>query len=86
MIIPPQQINIYVLPHKSGSVQVLHQQISPNLAIALARPVFELQKCYLDENCSEFNQEFIAVLRKKTALVSSAQVLRNELDNSLSSS
>ena len=63
MIIPPQQINIYVLPHKSGSVQVLRQQISPNLAIALARPVFELQKCYLDENCSEFNQKSIAVLR-----------------------
>ena len=26
MIIPPQQINIYVLPHKSGSVQVLRQE------------------------------------------------------------
>ena len=65
MIIPPQQINIYVLPLKSGPVQVLRQQILPNLAIALARPVFELQKCYLDENCSEFNQEFIAVLRTK---------------------
>ena len=63
MIIPPQQINIYVLPLKSGPVQVLRQQILPNLAIALARPVFELQKCYLDENCSEFNQKSIAVLR-----------------------
>ena len=63
MIIPPQQINIYVLPLKSGPVQLLRQQILPNLAIALARPVFELQKCYLDENCSEFNQESIAVLR-----------------------
>ena len=31
--------------------------------LALARPVFELQKCYLDENWSEINQEFIGVVR-----------------------
>jgi len=31
--------------------------------LALARPVFELQKCYLDENWSESNQEFSGVLR-----------------------
>ena len=34
MIIPPQQINIYVLPHKSGSVQVLHQHLSPGSSSA----------------------------------------------------
>ena len=63
IIIPPQQINTPVFPHKSGSVQVLHQHLSPNLALVLARPVFELEKCYLDENWSESNQEFIGVLR-----------------------
>ena len=34
MIIPPQQINIYVLPHKSGSVQVLHLHLSPGSSSA----------------------------------------------------
>ena len=27
------------------------------LSLALARPVFELEKCYLDENWSESNQD-----------------------------
>ena len=31
--------------------------------LALARPVFELEKCYLDENWSESNQKLIGVLR-----------------------
>ena len=32
-------------------------------ALAVDRPVFELQKCYLDENWSESNQEFSGVFR-----------------------
>ena len=81
MIIPPRQINIYVLQHESGSIQVLRQHISPNLVTALARPVFELQKCYLDENWSEFNQEFFGVLG--TGLACLVQKLRQILFTSL---
>ena len=47
----------------SRTNQALFKYYISIFPLALARPVFELQKCYLDENCSEFNQEFIAVLR-----------------------
>ena len=39
--------------------------------LALARPVFELEKCYLDENWSESDQEFIGVLRPGLACLGS---------------
>ena len=71
MIIPTQQINTFVFPHKPGSVHLLHQPLSPNLALALARPVFELEKCYLDENWSESNQKLIGVLRPGLACLGS---------------
>ena len=40
-------------------------------ALALDRPVFELQKCYLDENWSESNQKLIGVLRPGLACLGS---------------